>query len=164
MEIKGRRFARKKEIVNIRKKIEGNFVELAYLVDRKEKVEIAGTSEDFSLVLIGGIPYFFEKDGDYFPTLKGLLRMGDITNKYVVVDRGAIAFVTNGADIMRPGVVEMSGDIKNGDFVVILEEGHRKPIAFGKSLWDYEDFLKKSSGKCIKNLHYVGDKVWKMEV
>ncbi len=164
MEIKGRRFARKKEIAAIRKEIEENFGELAHLLDKKEKVEIAATSEDFSLILIRGTPYFFEREGEYFPTLKALLEMGEIKERYVVVDRGAIAFVTNGADIMRPGVVEVSEDIKKSDTVVILEEGHRKPIALGTALWDYEEFQQNTRGKCIENLHYVGDKIWKIKI
>lgn len=163
MEIKRRRFARKKEIASIRERIASGFENLARTVSRKEKVEVGETEESLSLILINGMPYFFEWQGRYFPHLKAILSR-EIEARYAVVDMGAVAHVVNGADIMRPGVVEVSRNIEKGKALVVLEESHRKPIALGISLWGYESFQRLSRGKCIKNLHHVEDKLWKVEV
>jgi len=164
MEIKSRRFARKKEIGELRKGIEERFPPLAEVLGRKEKVEVAGTTGGYRLFLIEGKPYFFELEGEYYPLLRAVLTLSEIHSGYVVVDQGAIPHVVNGADIMRPGVVEVSEDVTKGGLVVVLEEKHGKPIALGISLWDYSDFQGESTGKCIENIHYVGDRLWEMKV
>ena len=70
--------------------------------------------------------------------------------------------IVSGADVMRPGIVEFDENIKKGDVVIVKEEGYGKPIAIGKALWDGEEFKTKEKGKCVKNLHYIGDKIWKL--
>ncbi len=163
MDIKRRRYARKKEIQLIKSRVVGRFPELAEKLSKKAKVELAQTSDNFFLVLLEGKPYFFELNGEYFPTLRGILET-EVKEKFVVVDKGAVTHVVKGADVMLPGVVEHSNDFKKGEIVVVLEEQHRKPIALGIALLDAEEFDKKEKGKCVENLHYVGDKIWNIEV
>ena len=52
-----------------------------------------------------GEPYIIIIDGKPFPTLKAALA-NEIKGKTVTVDMGAIKFVSNGADIMSPGIVD----------------------------------------------------------
>ena len=77
----------------------------------------------------------------------------------VVVDMGAIRFVCNGADVMAPGITEMGG-FGAGDLVVIRDVTHGKALAIGIANKSSVDIEMSKKGKVIKNLHYVGDKLW----
>jgi malignant T-cell-amplified sequence len=94
----------------------------------------------------------------YFPLLKDekiLPRLFSAT-----VDMGAVKFVCNGANIMRPGIVSFSGDFKKGDLLSIREVSHSKAIAVGRALESKEQADSMTKGPAIENLHYVGDKLW----
>jgi len=78
----------------------------------------------------------------------------------VVVDMGAIKFVTNGANIMRPGIRSFSAPFSKGDMVVVVDEKHGKALAAGPSLVDSQEAEKLEKGPVVRNLHYIGDKFW----
>jgi PUA-domain protein len=133
--------------------------EMSGLEDRNlEKI----TLEEYSLILVDGKPLLLEIEGHLFPTVRGALEMG-LQKRVVTVDKGAIRFVSNGADIMAPGVVEADHEIKKGDLVIIVEETYRKPLAIGKALMDGLEMVEATSGKAIKSITHVGDKLWNME-
>jgi PUA domain protein len=121
------------------------------------------TLEEYSLILVDGKPLLFEIEGHLFPTVRGALEMG-LQKRVVTVDKGAIRFVSNGADIMAPGVIAADPEIKEGDFVIIVEETHRKPLAIGKALIGGAEMVEATSGKAIKSITHVGDKLWNMEL
>ena len=121
------------------------------------------TLDEYSLILVDGKPLLFEIEGHLFPTVRGALEM-ELQKRVVTVDKGAIRFVSNGADIMAPGVVEADPEIKEGDLVIIVEETHRKPLAIGKALMEGPQMVEANSGKAIKSITYVGDKLWNMEL
>ena len=75
---------------------------------------------------------------------------------------GAVRFVINGADIMRPGITSFDEGIQKNDFVVVVDETHNKPLAVCVSLFSSEELLGVDSGKVLKNIHYVGDKLWNL--
>lgn len=77
---------------------------------------------------------------------------------------GAIRFVTNGADIMSPGIVETDENIKQNDVVIIVEETHKKPLAIGIAEITGEEMVNNDSGKAIQNIHYIGDDIWNLEI
>jgi PUA domain protein len=64
---------------------------------------------------------------------------------------------------MCPGIVSADPDIKAGDPVIIVEETHNKPLAIGTAIISGAD-MKASSGKAIKSVHYVGDKLWNLDI
>lgn len=74
---------------------------------------------------------------------------------------GAIKFVTNGADIMRPGITKIEPTIKKGDIVRVSDEMHDRILAVGQAMFDAEEMEKNISGKVVKNLHTITDYVWK---
>lgn len=80
----------------------------------------------------------------------------------LVVDRNAVPHVSNGADVMRPGVVLVDGSFKKGNLVVVKDETYHKALAVTEALEDSERIEAAERGKVAKNLHYVGDKVWKV--
>ncbi|MBU4256694.1 MAG: RNA-binding protein [Candidatus Thermoplasmatota archaeon] len=96
-----------------------------------------------------------------FLTLKGLLKYKP-EKKYVTVDKGAVKFVCNGADIMAPGVVDADSSVKKNDLVWVRDEKYKKALAVGIALMDAEEMVKGKKGKAVLSIHYIGDKIWKM--
>ncbi|HYC12223.1 MAG TPA: PUA domain-containing protein [Nitrososphaerales archaeon] len=76
------------------------------------------------------------------------------------VDAGAIRFLLNGADVMRPGIRAFDGWGDEGKTVVIREEGKGRAIAVGKSTVTSAEASKMEKGVCLKNVHHVGDRFW----
>jgi PUA domain protein len=120
------------------------------------------TLDEYSLILVDGKPLLFEIEGQLFPTVRGAIEM-KLNKRIVTVDKGAVRFVSNGADVMAPGIVEADSEIKEGDLVIIIEEAHRKPLAIGKALMSGLQMVETDSGKAIKSITHVGDKLWNAE-
>ena len=81
----------------------------------------------------------------YFPTVN--------------VDMGAVKFVCNGANIMRPGIT--SFDVfKKDDIVTVKDQAHAKILAVGIAVEDSQIAANKAKGCIINNLHYISDKAW----
>ncbi len=97
--------------------------------------------------LIPALPYFVKN-----PTLQPL--------KKVTVDMGAIKFIIGGADIMRPGITTFDPNISQGEYVLIIDQTHGKPIAVGKALVSSPEIQTQTKGKVVENIHYIGDKIW----
>jgi len=127
-----------------------------------EMVEILETNADVALYLVNKKPLLMDAGDWVFPTLKGALQC-PFPERRVTVDAGAIPFVVNGADIMRPGIVAVSGDVKAQEPVQIVDERHGKPLAIAIALFDGKTILNSASGKMCKHFHHVGDELWNME-
>jgi PUA domain protein len=63
---------------------------------------------------------------------------------------------------MVPGVVDIEGDFEEGEFVLIVDERFLKKLAIGVSLYDSYTIRTLKRGKIVKNMHYVGDKLWSL--
>ena len=79
----------------------------------------------------------------------------------VMVDMGAVKFMCNGANVMRPGIKNHSEFLKD-DIVCVIEESQHKYLAVGKSLVNSSEMTEMSKGEIIKNLHYISDKYWEI--
>lgn len=79
-----------------------------------------------------------------------------------VVDEGAIRFMLNGADVMRPGVRTFDQWGPAGRTVVVKEEKKMRAIAVGESTVTSREAATMSKGVCFKNLHHVGDRYWNL--
>ena len=122
---------------------------------------------EINFILVNGEPYIIIINGKPYPTLKAALNI-ELDSKVVVVDMGAVRFVTKGADVMSPGIVDADESIVEDDVVIIVEETHNKPLAMGIALITGPEMgpemVENSEGKAIKSLHYVGDAIWNLEV
>lgn len=127
-------------------------------LSKKEEIDLVEDEEGVAY-LVNGKPAFFEADGEFIPHLKLLLER-PAQLKRVTVDMGAVRFVVNGADIMRPGITAIEEGIAEGELVAVVDERHGKPLAVGKALLDTERMRDASAGKAVKTLHWVGDKRW----
>lgn len=103
--------------------------------------------------------YLGRKKGTiYFPLLKDGVLLPKLPS--ATVDMGAVKFVINGANVMRPGIVSFEGDFKKGDLIVVREVGHQKSIAVGRSTEEKKALEEMKKGAAVESLHYVGDKLW----
>jgi PUA domain protein len=128
------------------------------LFESQKHIETTETA-DAKIYFIDGKPLLADSAGRLFPTLffdKFLAFLPKI-----VVDMGAISYVCNGADVMAPGVVRIEGQFDVDDFVLIVDERHGKPLAIGSALIDSQTSKQAKHGKIAKNLHYIGDWLWK---
>lgn len=80
---------------------------------------------------------------------------------YVMVDMGAVKFMCNGANVMRPGIKKFS-EFKKEQIVCVIEESKHKFLAVGKALVDSSDLESMDKGETIKNLHYISDNSWEI--
>ncbi len=160
MKIRTRYHLRKSAVENIIRELREKNTEYAALIRKGDRVEALETDAG-RLIMVNGEIVILEIDGSYFPTVKGALLLEN-KRRFVTVDRGAVRFITRGAHVMRPGIVDYDPEIKKGDLVVVKEETHGKPLAIGRALWDGRKFEEKKEGKCVENIHYVGDEIWKI--
>lgn len=126
-----------------------------YVLSKTDKAEII----DEKYIFINNKPLFFYHEQKIVPSLKLILE-NKAALKKITVDMGAVRFVVGGADIMRPGILGMDDSIKKDDLVVVIDKNNRKPLAVGQALFDALEMKAMTSGKAVKNLHYVSDKFW----
>ena len=128
-------------------------------VKAKGGVELVEFDDDTKLYRVLGRPVLLEVEGRLIPSLKAeeLLKL----LPRVVVDMGAVPHVCNGADVMAPGVVEVDGEFGEGSVVAVVDERHGKFIAVGLALKSSEEIRSMRRGKVVRNVHYVGDGVWR---
>jgi len=125
-----------------------------------ERVEFADV--DREVVLVDGEPLVASFDGDRFLTVRGANAFPP-DRHVVTVDSGAISFVSDGANVMRPGIVDATDDIEPADLVVVVEENHEKALAVGRAETDGDDMVG-DSGKVVESLHHVGDDLYEFHV
>ena len=154
--LKNRHRIKQKDIKQYINKLKEKFGE--EFIDFNSSVEI-GYFNEYQIVVINDEIDFILIEDNIFFTLSGLNKYKP-KDYFVEVDMGAVGFVTNGADIMAPGIVDIDTKIEKDDFVWIRDVTHHKPLAIGKALMDGEEIIKTKKGKAIKNLHYVGDELW----
>lgn len=148
-----RRQLSKKDVKEINETLEKEF-SVKELLDKKTNAEVI----DDRFIKINRETMFFYLDGKVIPTLKNILKNNFL--KKITVDMGAVKFVVKGADIMRPGIVEIENGIKQNETISIVDQNNKKPIAVGIALLNSEDMKNTKEGKVIKNIHYVGDEIW----
>ena len=154
--IKNKHSIKRKEIMRLFSDIKDKF--LIDIVEDHLKVEI-GFFENKKIIFVDDEPCFMIFDGDIFFILYGILKFKP-NRKYVVVDMGAVEFITSGADLMAPGIIDADNTIQENDHVWICDEQHHKPIATGIALMNGNDMIIEKKGKSVKVIHYVGDKYW----
>jgi PUA domain protein len=125
----------------------------------KPRVERAET-QVAEVFFIDGKPVMAKSNEMLFPTLKFEELFAFLPK--IVVDMGAVSHLCNGADVMAPGVVQIKGSFNDGDFLLIVDERHEKPLAVGVALVNSQAAKNLTRGKMVKNVHFVGDKLWNL--
>jgi PUA domain protein len=128
--------------------------------DSFEKVEF--DDSDWEVVLVDGEPLVLYVDGEPFLTVEGLNAYPPERN-VVTVDAGAVSFVSDGADVMRPGITDADEGIESGDLVAINEESHGKFLAVGRAKTSGDDMVG-DAGKVVDSIHHVGDDLFEVSI
>jgi PUA domain protein len=130
---------------------------------RSDRVELAEMDAPFLLFLVDRKPLLMKRGGWVFPTVRGAIER-PFPERTIVVDMGAVPFVAKGADVMRPGIVSVTDDVRKGSPAVVVDERHRKALAVVVALLDGPAILAETKGKMAKTVHHVGDPLWGLEV
>ena len=112
-----------------------------------------------SQLIVGSGITILKIDDQYLPFLNQTQVLEKFPN--VMVDMGAVKFMCNGANVMRPGIKKYTKFSKD-DVVCIVEESQQKFLAVGKSLVHSSEMKEMSKGEIVKNLHYISDKYWEI--
>jgi len=80
---------------------------------------------------------------------------------HVTVDMGAVKFMCNGANVMRPGIRSYS-EFEKDQIVCVIEESQHKFLAVGKAMVPSSELETMEKGEVVKNLHYISDKFWEI--
>jgi PUA-domain protein len=130
---------------------------------RSDRVEMAEIDAPYSLFLVDRKPLLMKREGWVFPTVRGAIER-PFPERTIVVDMGAVPFVAKGADVMRPGIVSVTDDVRKGSPAIVVEERHRKALAVVVALLDAPGIRGEAKGKMAKTVHHVGDLLWALEL
>ena len=156
--IRNRHRLKSKEIKQLIQTLKNRFS--SDFFDSSSSVEM-GNLEEFNVILVDNDIAFMIIEDDIVFTLRGLYKYQP-KEYFVIVDMGAVGFVTKGADVMAPGIVDADEYIQEHDYVWVCDEKHKKPLAVGIALITGEEMKGKKTGKAIKNIHFVGDRLWNL--
>jgi len=160
-EVLRRQFLREKEAVQLLDEFSRKLkIDVKDLIDAKKPGLELAESPNAKIFYLNGKPVLAATKDGLIPTLlfeKALLLLPRIT-----VNMGAVPYVCNGADVLAPGVVKFEGAFIVGDFVLVVDERHGKPLAVVSALVDSQAASGLQRGKVARNLHYVGDALWSM--
>ena len=159
MQVKSRHHLRSDEISDLEASL-ADHLDIDISGDEYERVEFTDT--DREVVLVDGEPLVASFDGELFVTVRGANAHPPKAH-VVTVDAGAISFVSDGANVMRPGITDATDDIDPGDLVVVVEETHDKALAIGRAGTDGADMVGES-GKVVESLHHVGDELYEFHI
>jgi len=135
------------------------------LLPKKQPTQIAKCQNHINLVVVNSeILFFNERDGPYYPTLR-LLHKYPWILPHVQVDRGAIKYVMQGANIMCPGLTSAGGkmppEMPQDTIVAIMAEGKVHALAVGRTIMSGKEMLEKNKGIGVDNIHYLNDGLWR---
>jgi len=141
-------------------------VHLLKIVSEKWKIDIPKIKnlkvyeiDNETQLITGGEIKILKIKDDYLPFLSENSTLKKFP--YVQVDMGAVKFMCNGANLMRPGIKKFS-EFSKDDIVCIVEESQNKFLAVGKSEVDSSELENMERGEVLKNLHYISDKSWEI--
>ena len=158
MKVKNKHPLKRKNAKELIKRLELQFDET---MDFSTNDLFKGTIENTTFYFLTQTPIAFDINDCVMMTLRGILRFKP-KKRFVTVDMGAVKFVTNGADVMAPGIVDADKNIEKDMPVWIRDERHQKPLAIGLALMSGEEMIESTAGKAVKMIHYIGDSIWNL--
>lgn len=139
-------------VVDIGKKIKTK----AHLADlRRSRVGSIDEKHSCYLQDLKDAVVFYKEDKDE-TYLKKILKPVEEMLEYlpkIIISDSAVDAVCHGANLMKPGIVEMDTELKKGD-LVLIKTLKGEGVAIGKMLLSTEDVVQKQKGECV-NLEKV---------
>ena len=155
MQVKSRHHLRSDGIRDLERTLADRF---GIDLDGETYERVAFVDEEREVVLVDGEPTAMYVDDEPTLTVRGANRFPP-DKRVVVVDGGAISFVSDGANVMRPGIVAADKTIEPGDVVTIEEDTHGKTLAIGRAQVDGPE-MTGDSGMVVESIHHVGDDLY----
>ncbi|KAF8456744.1 hypothetical protein BDZ91DRAFT_745286 [Kalaharituber pfeilii] len=158
---------------NLRAKLVEHFPLLEPHIDevfpKKSDLGLIKAQDKTSLYAVGNEVLFFQTSDDtIYPHLK-LVHKFPQCFPTLQVDRGAIRFILDGAQLMCPGLTSPGAKLPPpeeavpvGKVVVIAAEGKEHACMVGKTKLSSEDIKKVNKGVGVETVHYLGDGLWGM--
>ena len=108
-------------------------------------------------IITGGGLSAVRAGGEYMP----FLTQEELLKGFpaITVDMGAVRFMCNGANAMRPGIKAFS-EFQKGQVVCIVEESRHRFLAVGKAMMSSVEAEAAERGEVVRNIHYVSDRFW----
>lgn len=135
--------------------------DLSGVLRKEDLLEIVKGENKTQYILRNGVPVFIYKQR-YIPTVKCVHMVPEIVKK-VVVDKGAVKHLINGADVMAPGLLHPDSNYPNvleGEIVAIYGHEKNTALAVGEVLMDNEEVQEKKAGAAIKLINHLGDRLY----
>ncbi|KAL3289419.1 hypothetical protein HHI36_022844 [Cryptolaemus montrouzieri] len=149
--------------------------DLNYMLPKKEalnNVKIVTASDETVLVYtIQKRPICFELYGKVFPTLNLLWQFPKLVHNFTT-HKEVMEFINAGADLMLPGVLtppphtnlSKYGVLQKEDIVAINLSTNKASFAVGTAVMSSAEMgLTGGKGKCVKIIHFLGDKLCTLE-
>lgn len=148
-----RKPVRKKEVIKTIEKAKVKGVEMKpFDFNQGELMEVDGKL----ILLVDKKPILIiDREGDIVPHL---LALKFVSCKTVTVDDGAVPHILRGADVMLPGIISCD-ELDVGSAVVVRDRLGRA-IGTGTAVMASKDIEGRKSGKVIKMVHVVNDKLY----
>jgi malignant T-cell-amplified sequence len=132
---------------------------LSLALPKSAQARCAEPEEGAVFVVLNGFE-FVQVGETYFPYLGSQSTLALFPQAHV--DEGAIRFLLNGADVMRPGIRRFDDWGPAGKMVIVREEKKGRAIAVGPSVVAGSEVQGMTKGGCVKNVHHVGDRYWNL--
>ena len=161
LKVHQRHFLKSKDIKQLKIQLKTFFSDdiVSMLLPKKSRTEWIKLDQNQELYAIDGVLTLWLK-GDLCIPLLSYLMNHELPMKSVKVDTGAIKFVSNGADTMRPGIIEIDPTIEKDDIIAIKDPQHGRVLAIGKAIYNAAGMESLPKGKAIKSLHSISDQIW----
>ena len=152
--VKNRHRLKKKDALKVMEQLSGLYgIEVL-----AEDLEMGSTQGSDFVIKGDQVIAFYFKDRIAL-SIRGALALSP-KKGFVTVDMGAVKFISSGADVMGPGILDADEGIEEGEPVWVREVSHLKPLAIGLALRSGPELKAKTPGKAVKTLHFIGDPLW----
>ena len=159
MEIQHRHFMKEKDATRLLTAFSESYkINIKQLLGSSINLEQAD-AQGIRVFFLNGELLLAKIDEQLFPTLAFRQLFSHLPK--IVVDMGAVQHVCNGADVMAPGVVRINGRFSEQDLILVVDERHETSLALAIALVDSTSIKSFTRKRVAKNVHYVGDKLWK---
>jgi PUA-domain protein len=127
----------------------------------KPTIELLKLDNHEELISVKDKIVFWLSNNRYIPVMTLLIDPNiPFSMRYVTVDKGAIPYVSKGADVMRPGILKIDPLIKKNDLIKIQDPQYGRALAVGEALYDAAEMEAMDKGKVIQYRHGVSDEIW----
>ncbi len=159
--VKTRTFLDKKSSKMLKNELIASFGNSIDTISEKgSNVETGTLDNGGSVIFFKKEPFFFKLPGSGTRWVPFIDVAKELSMKQVMIDQPAVPYIASGADVMRPGVVNVDDNINEGDIVAIIDEKNHVIVAIGVAMFTTDGIKNTEKGKVVKTVHHVGDKYW----